>query len=103
MVFHSQVKGIKGASPLIKLKYIDLPKTFVIDWMHSVLLGVVKTILAMWFDSAYKGRNFYIGDKVCYICFCLYSVENKGRKLNKICSGNLYSFSPESIVELHSG
>ena len=31
--------------------------------------------------------------------FLLYSVENNTRKLNKICSSNLYPFSPESIVE----
>ena len=64
-----QVTGIQGASPLVSLPYIYLPKTIVIDWMHPVLLGVVKMVLALWLDASYKGRSFYIGDKVCYLCF----------------------------------
>lgn len=58
----------------MKLRYIDLPKTFVIDWMHAVLLGVVKTVLSMWCDSTYKGRPFYIGDKVCMHCHWPYQI-----------------------------
>ena len=34
-----------------------------------------------------------------YLLPGLYSVGNKARKLNKICSGNLHSFSQESIKE----
>ncbi|XP_033725038.1 uncharacterized protein LOC117315017 [Pecten maximus] len=61
------VKGIKGACPVVVLKYVDLPKTFVIDWMHSVLLGVVKTLLSMWCDASYKKESFYVGDKMALV------------------------------------
>ena len=39
-----QVKGIEGASPVVSLRYVEVPKVFVIDWMHSVLLGLVCVV-----------------------------------------------------------
>lgn len=63
------MNGIKGASALMMLRYVDLPHTIVIDWMHSVLLGTVKTLLTLWCGAAYKGRRFYIGDKVGFEVF----------------------------------
>jgi hypothetical protein len=62
-----QVHGVKGASPLMILSYVDLPRVFVIDWMHSVLLGVTKTLLKLWFGSSNATEEFYIGDKVIII------------------------------------
>ncbi|CAG2210145.1 unnamed protein product [Mytilus edulis] len=53
-------KGTAGATALIVLQYMDLPRTFVIDWLHAVLLGVVKTILTLWCDPVYKGNTYYI-------------------------------------------
>lgn len=35
-------KGVWGPSPLMNLKYFDLVKGMVPDYMHSVMLGVIK-------------------------------------------------------------
>ena len=41
-----------------------------------------------------------IVDILTFICrIKLFSIGNKARKLNKICSSNLYPFSPKSIME----
>jgi hypothetical protein len=37
--------GIKGPSPLVALENFDNVNSYVIDYMHCILLGVIKTIL----------------------------------------------------------
>lgn len=63
-----QHKGIKGASPLFVLPTFDPSKSPVIDWMHCVLLGVVKQMLGLWLSASNKTKEYYIGAKVqwCY-------------------------------------
>ncbi|XP_069126751.1 uncharacterized protein [Argopecten irradians] len=58
------VHGMKGASAMMSLQYIDIPKCFVIDWMHNVLLGVVKALLNFWLGSTHKDKDFFIGNKI---------------------------------------
>ena len=36
-----------------------------VDYMHGVLLGIVKMLFSKWFDVKYKKDRFYIGDKIC--------------------------------------
>ena len=43
-----QVNGIKGASVFLLFKPFDLVKGFVVDWMHSVCLGVSKSLMNLW-------------------------------------------------------
>lgn len=45
------VRGVKGDTLLNKLKYFDITKSIQIDYMHSVLLGVIKTFFSFWFDN----------------------------------------------------
>jgi len=45
-------RGVKGASVLLLLEEFHIIKSFVPDYMHSVLLGVVKTFVEAWFDSS---------------------------------------------------
>ena len=49
------------------LRYVDIPKVFVVDWMHCVLLGVTKALMKLWFSSSHREDNFYVGDKVINI------------------------------------
>lgn len=56
--------GIKGASPLFALPTFDPSKSPVIDWMHCVLLGVVKLMLGLWLSASNKTKEYYIGAKV---------------------------------------
>ncbi|XP_025153981.1 uncharacterized protein LOC112588403 [Harpegnathos saltator] len=53
------IKGVKGPSPLMSLKYFDLVNGMVPDYMHSVLLGVTKQLTEMYFS--YPGKKFYVG------------------------------------------
>lgn len=60
-----QERGIKGASALALLKDVNLSEAFPVDWMHCVLLGIVKTLLKYWLNTKYRlKKSFYIGDKV---------------------------------------
>ncbi|XP_028407832.1 uncharacterized protein LOC114530409 [Dendronephthya gigantea] len=47
--------GIKGPSWLAGLKHYDIIKGTGIDYMHAVLLGVMKLLLNLWFGT---NRNF---------------------------------------------
>ena len=59
-----QVNGIKGASVFLLFKPFDLVKGFVIDWMHSVCLGVSKSLLNLWLNAENRGKEFFLGSKV---------------------------------------
>jgi hypothetical protein len=65
------VQGIKGASPMLSLKYVNLTKVFPVDWMHCVLLGVSKYMMNLWFGHANKNRNFHIGENVSIFLYCI--------------------------------
>lgn len=56
------VMGVKGHCVFAKLSYpFDLIRSFAIDWMHCVCLGVVKYIMEMVLSEGNKGSVFYIG------------------------------------------
>ena len=67
-----QVSGVKGASPLAALKGFDLVKSVAIDYMHNVLLGVVKALQDKWFNGDKQSR-YYIGKKVHVLTYLLYT------------------------------
>ena len=56
--------GIKGPSWLMKLKHYDIIKGTSIDYMHCVLLGVMKLLMSLWFNTTHKHERYYIGRKV---------------------------------------
>ena len=58
-----QVSGVKGASPLAALKSFDLVKGVAIDYMHNLLLGVVKALQDKRFNGDKQSR-YCIGKKV---------------------------------------
>lgn len=45
------VNGVKGLSPLARLEHFNMAESFVPDYLHAVLLGVVKQITGLWFDN----------------------------------------------------
>ena len=53
------VKGIKGISPLSPI--LNLVDSIPVDYMHPVLLGVVKLLLTQWFDTTNHNKPFYLG------------------------------------------
>lgn len=52
------VYGVKG--PSVLSYYIDIVIRVLIDYMHCVLLGVVKQLLDMWLDSSNSSEDYYI-------------------------------------------
>lgn len=50
-----------GTSPFDELK-LNIPKIFVIDYMHAVLLGVVKTLVLLWIFNRKKEYSLSLGD-----------------------------------------
>ena len=41
----------------------DIFKGCVVDYMHTVLLGVVPQLLNLWLSKDNKAKPFFIGDK----------------------------------------
>lgn len=53
------IKGVKGPSPLLNVPGFDIVWSFRPDYMHAVLLGVVRQVTELWFSDT--GRACYIG------------------------------------------
>ena len=54
---NEQTFGIKGASWIANAQ-ADIIRGTAIDYMHTVLLGVVRKLLKLWFDSKYSKEEF---------------------------------------------
>lgn len=57
------INGIKGISPMVGFPSFDLVRSMSIDYMHGVLLGVLKNMFTFWLDSKNKKQPFYINSK----------------------------------------
>jgi len=55
------VRGVKGVSPLLFLPLFNIVTGFVPDYLHCVLLGVVRTFSGLWFDSSNHSKPWYVG------------------------------------------
>ncbi|XP_028517453.1 uncharacterized protein LOC110247556 isoform X1 [Exaiptasia diaphana] len=58
------VKGVKGFSILHDLKGFNIIRGVAVDYMHCVLLGVVKMLLHLWFDTSQKGKPYFCGKNI---------------------------------------
>ena len=47
------VFGVKGRSVLHTLTDFDVIDSNPVDYMHCVLLGIVRMLISLWFDSKY--------------------------------------------------
>lgn len=52
------VNGIKGISPAISFEYFDMVKSFALDYMHCVCLGVSKNLYDFWFKPSLKSAAY---------------------------------------------
>jgi hypothetical protein len=66
--FYEQVCGVKGPTVLTLHPSFDPVWGIVIDDLHGIFLGVTLKLLHLWLDKANKGKPFFIGNKVLYIC-----------------------------------
>lgn len=60
-----QVNGIKGLTALSVHAPLDLPMAVVIDDLHCLYLGVAKRLIKTWFGKGSRGKDYFIGNKVC--------------------------------------
>lgn len=51
-------------SQLCMIDGFDIVRGMPLDYMHGVLLGVVKMLFSFWFDARYKKESFNISDKI---------------------------------------
>ena len=49
---------------LCLIEDFDVVKGMPVDYMHGVLLGIVKMFFSFWFNKKYKNEDFYIGDQI---------------------------------------
>lgn len=56
-------------SQLCMIDGFDIVRGMPLDYMHGVLLGVVKMLFSFWFDSRYKKEPFNINDKISTVDF----------------------------------
>ena len=88
------VMGVKGHSIFLKLSYpFDLVRSFAIDWMHSICLGVVKYIMHQQMSDGNKDKVFYIGTKT----------SSMSCKLLSINPPDIVGRLPRSIEDLNIG
>jgi len=60
-VVHFSVLQKSYPSWLSSLKYIDIVCGSMIDYMHTVLLGVCRGLLYLWFDGQHRSEPWYRG------------------------------------------
>ena len=61
--------GYKGFPIFALHPSFDLVKGVVVDYLHCVLLGVVKMMMEFWFQKNHRGKPHYIGKKVYIMAF----------------------------------
>jgi hypothetical protein len=54
------VMGVQGRTELLKIPFFDPTKQMPVDFMHCVILGVVRHIFTLWFTTKYHEQPFYI-------------------------------------------
>jgi len=59
--------GVKGPSLFFLVPSFDIVRGFVPDYMHSVLLGVVRQFMFLWFDSTSHSKPYYLGQHLSQI------------------------------------
>ncbi|XP_070408783.1 uncharacterized protein [Nothobranchius furzeri] len=55
---NTTIKGVKGPCWLSNLKSYNLVKGTAIDYMHSVLLGVMRLLMVLWFSTEFSRQPF---------------------------------------------
>jgi hypothetical protein len=69
------VNGVKGHSILSVLSNFDMVRCFFPDYMHAVLLGVVRQFVFLWFDSTQHLKPHYLGRNINEIDTILTSIK----------------------------
>lgn len=60
----TSVYGVKGSTWFMFVPSFDIIRGVALDYMHCILLGVMKMLLNLWFDKAYRNESFYAGNLI---------------------------------------
>ena len=63
-ITQSIVNGVKGYTPLYELPLFDMIRQVTVDYMHCVLLGVMKKMINFWTNATFKKESNYIGQYI---------------------------------------
>ena len=63
-ITQSIVNGVKGYTPLYELPLFDMIRQVTVDYMHCVLLGVMKKMINLWTNATFKKESWYIGQYI---------------------------------------
>lgn len=69
------IMGVKGFSSMVKAPGLDIIRGTTIDYMHCVLLGVMKMMLSLWFDISHRTKDWSIRNKIKEINERLLSIQ----------------------------
>ncbi|VDI09445.1 Hypothetical predicted protein [Mytilus galloprovincialis] len=85
-----RVHGINSESVLSCLPYFDVTTNVVIDYMHGILLGILKKLMSLWFDSKNSKEPFYIGKRVDEVDSIIKTIQPPYflRRLSRKINGN---------------
>lgn len=56
----TSINGVNGLSPMIGFQHFNLVHSFTIDYMHGILLGLVKNMIELWIDPKNHKEQYYI-------------------------------------------
>lgn len=57
------IRGVKGLGFFNYLPNFDIVRGVSVDYMHCVLLGVMKMLMTLWFDKTHRNEHFSISTK----------------------------------------
>jgi len=83
---YAPVCGVKGYSWFMFIPGFDIIEGVVVDYMHSVLLGLTKMLMGLWFEKAHAAECWSISRRV----------EEIDRRLLNISPPNCISRAPRS-------
>ena len=58
------VFGVKDNNPFMLFAGFDVVRSFVIDSMHCLMLGITRMLISTWFDKKYRSSAWHIGSSV---------------------------------------
>lgn len=67
--------GVKTLTPLVLLNKFDMVKGFTIDYMHCILLGIVRQFLDLWLNTKHHEEPWYIGKRTTEINLRLLAIK----------------------------
>ena len=86
------VCGVKGKSQFLSVPRFDIIRCVPPDYMHGVMLGIMKLLIDLWFDVTHRCSKWSIRSKV----------KDVDARLMSIRPPNVISRPPQSIQNIHT-